>query len=191
MVDQHGIWDLSRGARNATLEKVASPLGKKLGDQVRAHDAEPVPLGWDELGFICEGLSFGQRPIRAAARDVTRRYGLGPRGAFILSLISNGIAYPLELASVFKVGRSLITAELAKLSEAGLIVATPGKKDRRRSQQALTPAGEAACEEVRAGMARIISRNLAGYSQEEVRLFARMLHDVRRLEDEEEEHDVC
>lgn len=188
---QYGVWNLNKGVRNATLEKVKSPLGNKQGNQPHAHDAEPITLGWDELGFVCEGLSFGQRPIRAAARDVTLRHGLGPRGAFILSLISNGIVYPLELAAVFKVGRSLITAELARLTEAGLIAATPGKEDRRRSQLKLTPAGEEACKEVRTAMARIISRNLAGYSVEEVRLFSRMLHDVRRLEDEEEENDIC
>lgn len=187
---RNGIWALSGRIRNEALEKVASPLGKKVAKRPRESD-EPAALGWDELGFICEGLSFGQRPIRAAARDVTQRHNLGPRGAFILSLISNGIAYPLELAAIFKVGRSLITAELTKLTEAGLVIATPGEDDRRRSRQALTPAGEEACEEVRSAMARIIQRNLSGYSPEEVRLFSRMLHDVRRLEDEEEEHDVC
>jgi DNA-binding MarR family transcriptional regulator len=190
-VGKYGVRTLTRGIRDETLQKVASPLGKKVGGQARSRSAEPAALNWEELGFICEGLSFAQRPIRAAARDITRRYNLGPRGAFILSLISNGVVYPLELASIFRVGRSLITAELTKLTDAGLIVATPGKDDRRRSQQALTSAGEAACEEVRAGMARIISRNLAGYSPDEVRLFARMLHDVRRLENEEEENDIC
>lgn len=187
---RNGVWTLTGRIRNEALEKVASPLGKKVTKQPRAS-GEPAKLGWDELGFICEGLSFGQRPIRAAARDVTQRYNLGPRGAFILSLISNGIAYPLELAAIFKVGRSLITAELTKLTEAGLVVATPGEDDRRRSRQALTAAGQAACDEVRGAMERIIRRNLSGYSPEELRLFSRMLHDVRRLEDEEEEHDIC
>jgi len=176
--------------RNAALEKVSSPLGKNLARQKPGPTPDGIALGWDELGFICEGLSFGQRPIRAAARAVTQRYNLGPRGAFILSLISNGVAYPLELAAIFKVGRSLITAELTRLTDAGLIVATPGTDDRRRLRQTLTPQGEAACNEVRGAMARIVSRNLGGYSVDEIRLFARMLHDVRRLESEEEEHDV-
>ena len=188
---RNGIWALTGRIRNEALEKVASPLGKRVASQPRATTNQPAELGWDELGFICEGLSFGQRPIRAAARSITQRHNLGPRGAFILSLISNGVAYPLELAAIFKVGRSLITAELTKLAEAGLVVATPGEDDRRRSRQALTPAGDAACEEVRNAMAHIIRRNLAGYSPDELRLFSRMLHDVRRLENEEEENDVC
>ena len=191
MVGKHGTGSVNERIRNAAFKKMASPLGKTMREQTPARATNSVDLGWDELGFICEGLSFGQRPIRAAAQDVTRRYNLGPRGAFILSLISNGVVYPLELAAIFKVGRSLITAELTRLTEAGLIAATPGTDDRRRLRQALTEKGKAACEEVRGAMARIVSRNLVGYSVEEIRLFARMLHDVRRLENEEEEHDVC
>lgn len=142
-------------------------------------------LGWDELGPLLEGLAFTQRPLRAATRQVTRQYNLGPRGAFILSLISGGKIYPLELSDMLKAGRSLITAELARLTEAGLITASPGRHDRRRSELALTKLGQEACQRVRDEMARIVRRNLAGYSAEEVMLFARMLRDVRQLEEDE------
>ena len=81
-------------------------------------------LGWDELGLVVEGLAYGQRPLRAATRQVTRQYDLGPRGPWILSLIWSGKCYPLELSQALKTGRSLITAELARLTRAGLITAT-------------------------------------------------------------------
>ena len=142
-------------------------------------------LGWDELGPLLEGLAFAQRPLRAATRQVTRQYDLGPRGAFILSLISSGKKYPLELSDMLKAGRSLITAELARLTEAGLVTASPGRHDRRRSELALTPLGQQACQRVRDEMARIVRRNLADYSVDEVMLFARMLRDVRQLEEDE------
>jgi DNA-binding MarR family transcriptional regulator len=134
---------------------------------------------------VLEGLAFTQRPLRAATRQVTRQYDLGPRGAWILSLISGGKIYPLELSDMLKAGRSLITAELARLTEAGLVTASPGRHDRRRSELALTPLGQQACQRVRDEMARIVRRNLAGYSTEEVMLFARMLRDVRQLEEDE------
>jgi DNA-binding MarR family transcriptional regulator len=171
-------------------EEILERIEKAREEQHRATEVRALQgkgLGWDEIGLVVEGLAFGQRPIRAAAREVTERFGLGPRGAFILSLISSGICYPLELATALKIGRSLVTAELDKLRDAGLVTATPGAEDRRRSRLALTPAGEAACEEVRGTMQRIVTRNLAGYSPEEVRLFIRMLRDVRRLEDNEAE----
>lgn len=142
-------------------------------------------LGWDELGLVAEGLAYGLRGLRAATRPVTRQYDLGPRGAWILSLISSGKCFPLELSQALKTGRSLITAELVRLTNAGLVTAQADSGDRRRSQLALTPLGREACERVRCEMARIIKRNLAAYSPEEVRLLIRMLRDVRRLEADE------
>ena len=142
-------------------------------------------LSWDELGPILEGLAFAQRPLRAATRRITRQYDLGPRGAFILSLISSGKIYPLDLSDMLKAGRSLITAELARLTEAGLVTASPGRHDRRRSELALTSLGQKACQHVRNEMARIVRRNLAAYSAEDLLLFSRMLRDVRQLEEDE------
>lgn len=160
-------------------------------DEVLADVITAAPsLAWDDIGHVLEGLAFAQRPIRAATRKVTMRHKLGPRGAFILSLISGGVRYPLDLSVALKVGRSLVTAELDRLREAGLITSTPGEEDRRRSQLALTEEGAKACEEVRLAMRRMISRNLEGYSAEEIRLFGRMLRDARRLDDDEEE-DGC
>ena len=168
---------MSNKARDAVISKVM---------------AGPAALGWNDLGLVLEGMALSMRPIRAATREVTQRHGLGPRGAFTLSLISGGVTYPLELALALKVGRSLVTAELDRLREAGLITSTPGTQDRRRSELALTEAGAAACEEVRAAMRRIITRNLEAYSAEEIRLFGRMLRDARRLdEDEHEEEGAC
>lgn len=168
--------------RDETLAKV-SPSYEQL--PAAATAGPPVTrvadMAWEELGLVVEGLAFSQRPIRAAAREVTRRHNLGPRGAFILSLISGGLIYPLDLATALNIGRSLITAELARLTEAELITARPGQLDRRRSELALTEAGKAACAEVRETMQRIVSRNLSRYTPDEVRLLARMLHDVRQL----------
>lgn len=143
-------------------------------------------MDWDELGLVCEGLAYGPRLLKAATRPVTRQYSLGPRGAFILSLISSGARYPLELADAMKCGRSLVTAELTRLTDAGLIVARPGEKDRRRSELALTAEGEIACQRVRGEMERLVRRNMASYTADDVRLFSRMLRDIRQLEDEEQ-----
>lgn len=141
-------------------------------------------LGWTEIAPVIEGLAFSARPLKAATREVTGRYALGPRGTFILSLIANGLRYPAEISQMLMVGRSLITAELGRLTDAGLISARPGASDRRRSELALTPRGRAACDEVRAEMARLVRENLASYSPGEIALFARMLRDARKVEGE-------
>ena len=158
--------------------------------QLQETDETIEMLDWDELSSISHGLHFAQRPLRAAAQDVMRQYSLGPRGAWILGLISKGMIYPLELSNMFKAGRSLITAELGRLTEAGLITASVGKHDRRRSELALTPLGVTVAQRVSDEIERIVRRNLAKYSAEEIRLFLRMLHDVRRV-DESDVTDCC
>jgi DNA-binding MarR family transcriptional regulator len=160
-------------AREQTLKSFSSDLNHRT--PARSPLPGPSSIGWDEIAFLAEGLAFGQRALRAATRKVTERHDLGPRGAWILNVVSNGGAYPLELASVFCVGRSLITAELTRLTEAGLIDTRPDKDDRRKTELTLTPLGRAASDELRQELSEIIRRRLAGFDAAEVRLAAEVL----------------
>lgn len=160
---------------------------KELLDRVFAQGARSRPasggaLAPGVLAQIIEGLVFAQRPIRAAGAAVTARHDLGPRGSFILSLVANGVEYPNDLAVVLRIGRSLVTAELTRLQDAGLVTSTAGE-DRRRSRLSLTPEGAAANEEVRAALLDSIARTFAGYSAEDVALFAEMLGKVQDIPD--------
>jgi DNA-binding MarR family transcriptional regulator len=146
--------------------------------QVPIHGAA---LEWTELGALIEGLAYASRPIFEGAREVTERYELGPRGAFMLNLIQEGICFPDKLAEKLKTLPSLITSDLTRLKEAGLVTAAPSPQDRRRSQLALTEAGELVCNKLRGNIARIVSDNLADYSSEQQRLFSDMLQAVRQL----------
>lgn len=146
----------------------------------------PVDEEWRQLGKLIEGLAYAQRPIFAAVRGITKRLGLGPRGAFLLNLVSEGLVFPNELATKLGTSRSLITGDLGRLIDAGLLTATTGVKDKRTTHLQLTDSGRAACAEIRAEMARIVSRNLAAYAKADLRRFTDMLHAVRRLEPEEE-----
>jgi DNA-binding MarR family transcriptional regulator len=165
--------DNSTPAREAILRRF-----DPSDDNTQNRPAD-VPLDWDDIGLLAYGLTFANRPVLMASAATTERYSLGPRGTWMLSLISGGVVFPHELAEVFKIGRSLVTAELVRLTEAGLIASRPGAQDRRRSELTLTAAGQTAVSEVRGEMARIISKALEGYSAEHVRLCARMLRDLR------------
>jgi DNA-binding MarR family transcriptional regulator len=146
-----------------------------------------TPVGeWDEIGRLVEGLAYAQRPIFAAVRGITKELGLGPRGAFILNLVSDGVEFPNELATKIRASRSLITADLNRLIHAGLIDSTTDADDKRMTRLKLTDAGLKICSGIRDEMARIVTRNLSGYSAAELRLFSEMLQSVRRLEPEEE-----
>lgn len=161
---------MTQPTRGETMRKIVSSFAGEL---------KTGELDWEDIGFISEGLAFAQRPLQEGKERITRQYNLGPRGAFILNLLANGLMYPLDLANALCCGRSLITAELARLTEGGLVATRPGRVDRRRTELTLTPAGEAATREIRTETSRIILTNLAAYTPDEIRKFALMLRAVR------------
>ena len=161
---------MSGSSRAETMRKIAS---------FYSETERTGELDWIDIGFICEGIAFAQRPLREGNEKIIKQYNLGPRGAFILNLLANGLCYPLELATALCCGRSLITAELARLTDGGLVASRPGEVDRRRTELTLTPVGEQALAEIRAETSRIIRTNLAGYTPEEIRKFGVMLRAVR------------
>jgi DNA-binding MarR family transcriptional regulator len=135
-------------------------------------------LSWDQIGFILEGLVVAPRPMRTATRSITAEYSLGPRGAWIAVLISIGeVVFPLDLTKFFQIGRSLITAELTRLSDAGLITYQKNASDGRRVELTLTPLGQSVQRRVKADLAKLVTLRLASYSREQALLFGRMLHD--------------
>jgi DNA-binding MarR family transcriptional regulator len=140
--------------------------------------ADPQELSWEEIGFICEGLVLAPRPLRAATRSITAEYSLGPRGAWIVNLISIGaVVFPLDLTKFFQIGRSLITAELTRLSDAGLITYSKSANDGRRVELALTPLGQSVQRRVKTELVKLVTRRLESYTREQAILFGRMLHD--------------
>ena len=164
--------------RNSTLRDLASEPTLDTPGLIPAPPANE--LGWDEILFLAEGLAFGPRALHEATAKITERHNLGPRGAWILQIISHGVAYPLELASTFCVGRSLITAELTRLTEAGLVDTRPGEGDRRRTALTLTPLGKRARTEIREELMRIVRRRLAAFEPDQVRLTAQVLRALSK-----------
>ena len=145
----------------------------------KAAGARELKLTWEEIGFLCEGLSLASRPMGLAVQDITDEYSLGPRGAWIAILIPTGQIYPLDLARQFRVGRSLITAELTRLAAAGLIEYEQNAQDGRRMKLKLTSLGNTVQRRVKDELSKLVLRRLAGYTREEALLCARLLHDFR------------
>jgi DNA-binding MarR family transcriptional regulator len=162
-------------ARDPTpREKLLEPIA-----HLRTGPIDSGPLAWGDIAFLVHGMAFASGPLHRATDGVTERYDLGPRGTWMLNLVSNGFNHPHELAEMLRIGRSLVSAELARLTEAGLIVAHQGKGDRRRSELALTPCGETALKEVRAELAQLVTDSLGHYAPEELRLCGRILADMQ------------
>lgn len=165
---------MSNQQRERLLEQIFAK-GSAKGSGTSGQRIDPAVLS-----DIIAGLVFAQRPINSAGKEATERLDLGPRGTFILSLVNRGVRYPKDLAMVLQVGRSLISSELSRLTEAGLIATTAGD-DRRRSELSLTAAGEAVNTAVRARLVAKLELGLSDYSADQAQLFARMLRDVGRV----------
>lgn len=164
-----------------------APTAQASAGTKKTERADGQELTWDEIGFICEGLVLAPRPQRDATRSITEEYSLGPRGAWIAVLISIGeVVYPLDLTKFFHIGRSLITAELTRLSDAGLIVYRKSANDGRRVQLVLTPLGHSVQRRVKAELTKLVTRGLASYTHEQALLFGRMLHDFGKVSPNED-----
>ena len=136
-------------------------------------------LSWEEIGLLCEGLSLASVPMRSATQGINDEFSLGPRGAWILRLVSHRRFYPLDLTKIFRIGRSLITVELARLTDAGLIGYEKSKADGRRVELTLTPLGKVVSKRVQQELTRFITERFASYSREELLLCSRMLCEFR------------
>ena len=149
--------------------------------------ASALNLTWDEIGLLCEGMSLASRPMDLAVKHINDEYSLAPRGAWITALIAAGRIHPLDLADLFRVGRSLITAELTRLAEAGLIQFEEHAQDGRRTELKLTALGNKVMRRVRDELSKLMLQRLAAYTREEVLLCSRMLRDFRVPQNDDSE----
>jgi hypothetical protein len=143
----------------------------------------PSTIGWDEIAFLAVGLASGPRALRAATRKVTERYDLAPaRRVDSRSGLERGHLSAGAGDGVLR-GAQLITAELTRLTDAGLIDTRPGKDDRRKTELTLTSLGRAASDEIRQELSEIVRRRLVGFDAAEVRLAAEVLRAVSKEPD--------
>jgi len=142
--------------------------------------AAQLKLSWEEIGLLCEGLSLASRPMGLAVKGITEEFSLGPRGAWITVLIAaEWVLFPLDLAQVFQIGRSLISAELTRLTNAGLISYRQSAKDGRRAKLKLTSLGDTVQRRVKEELSKLVLQRLSSYKCEDILLCTRMLRDFR------------
>jgi DNA-binding MarR family transcriptional regulator len=141
------------------------------------NQPNPGVLDDDEIAHLLSVIGVAPRQLATARETVTAEFDLGPRGAWILGMIEVGIDSPSRLADALRIGRSLATTELNRLSDAGLIEAQRGQGDGRRSHLRLTPHGHEANERLRRAIAAFVHERLGHYSREELLMCARILRD--------------
>jgi DNA-binding MarR family transcriptional regulator len=157
---------------------MAPPMGSsstktiaKPGEGAGAVDSgvpERPALTPYEIALFCNVLGVAPRHMMKAREAITAHYDLGPRGAWIIGLLEVGIHSPSELTEVLCIGRSLVTAEINRLFQAGLVAANQSTRDGRRIELELTDEGKRVSEELRATINEFVSSRLSGYSRRQV-----------------------
>lgn len=145
---------------------------------LREADSPARPaLSSEDVSAFCNVVGLAPRQLMAARDAVTARYDLGPRGAWMIGLIERGVSSPSALTEVLCIGRSLATAEINRLTDAGLVAASQSAVDGRRVDLALTEEGHRVADELRDAIGEFVTRRLAGYSRQEVLAAIVLLQD--------------
>lgn len=86
-------------------------------------------------------LGFGQR--KNAALEAT---GVTLKEHFVMAALMSSPMTQLELSTLVKIDKSVISATLDTLEVKGLVVRTPDPRDRRARRPTLTPRGRKLCQ---------------------------------------------
>lgn len=131
----------------------------------------------EEIGFFFFALKLAQGDLQQRVKPINEQYSLGPRGIWMIGLIGTGMAFPSDLTKMLKIGRSLVTAELNRLTDARLIETRQNDEDGRRLELRLTAEGEAVRRRLGDQLEDVIRSKLSGYTREEILLVTRMLRE--------------
>jgi DNA-binding MarR family transcriptional regulator len=151
----------------------------KAPEKAKRGDSIPL-LGRDDIGYFSQAVASSRGQFSLATKAMCEEFELAPRGPFIIGLLGRRPRSPYELADFYGVGRSLITAELSKLSDAGLIEQVKDGTDGRRVTLSLTPAGWKVYQRLGEDMGGFLAKRLSGYTRDEIMLCARMLSDFAK-----------
>jgi DNA-binding MarR family transcriptional regulator len=159
-------------ARAAAHEAEGSPPTEDDGQ------AEGPTLTWDEVGFFLNAVTAAPRQWRAATMAIRDEFALKPRGPWILGLIHAGrVVFPSDLAKIFACSPGLITGELNRLIDAGLVATRKHEPDGRQLELTVTPLGETVSKRIGKALVAMVQDRLVGYTKDEVMFAARLLRD--------------
>jgi len=144
-----------------------------------AHENDDGPvLNWSDVAAFVQAVSHAGAPLSEASLPVRTRLDLGPRGTMILNQIASGNVQPSKIAEALNVGRSLVTADLARVEKAGLLIRKTCA-DRRRVELALTPKGIEVMLEVKANLEKLIQDRIGHRSKAEIDACTNLLSELR------------
>jgi DNA-binding MarR family transcriptional regulator len=147
---------------------------RKVGDEAREPHGELAEELQVALTRVLRWASRAGVRGRWLARDVTE--GLTSTDAWLVeALAERGPMRVTALADWQGVDKSTVTPQVRRLERAGLVDRAPDPDDGRASRLTLSAKGEAVREQVRRSGAGVIEEQMASWSEEDRRSFARLL----------------
>ncbi|MFD1613203.1 hypothetical protein ACFSCW_15465 [Sphingomonas tabacisoli] len=132
-----------------------------------------------EIGALIEALTFAQRELVSAVKDLRDDYRLGPRGPWIVGQINRGqFRTQADVVRYYKVGRSIITDEMRMLHQAGLVATRTYENDARQLGLTLTTLGEKFADRIGQALGMVIRERVSHYSRPEILACTRLLRDL-------------
>jgi DNA-binding MarR family transcriptional regulator len=152
----------------------------------RARPADPVPtdrtplnLTWDQVGRFAEAVTFAQRELLSPAKDMTEKFALGPRGIWLIALVASGrVKTPGEFARIHRIGKSLVSDQIALLTENGILAVEQSETDLRQKNLSLTEYGYEINRQLGDAFTAKLRDRLKHYTEAEIEFTIRMLYDL-------------
>ena len=143
----------------------------------RNNADDPRQLTPDEISFFFNALVSARDGFGVVARVISKEYGIGRRGPWMIGVIGRGPVSPNELATRNRIGRSLVSAELNLLQTAGLIRQVKNSLDGRRVELSLTLEGAVVYQRLADDLASLLRNRLGKHSRQDINACAQMLSE--------------
>jgi len=141
-----------------------------------AHLHARLPSG--PIGRLLASIGNLSTSLGAIHSRFAQANDIGPRGIWILSWISEGQGNPGAIARAMILPPSVISGDLNRLVECGLVVRQRAAADARRLDYSLTQAGQALLAQAHARYVEILADKFAKYPAEQVDALLRMLFEI-------------
>jgi len=147
-------------------------------DAAVRHRKAPLPSG--PIGRLLASVGNLSYLLDSIHSRYAQEHGLGARGVWTLSAISEGSTTPGDIARLMLLPPSVVSGDLNDLMDRGLIERRKDAGDRRRLIYNLTEEGQALLAGAHQVYVGVLGDMLESYPREQLDSLLRLLFDVSR-----------
>jgi DNA-binding MarR family transcriptional regulator len=157
---------------------IATSAEKTGKAESAGHRRARLPAG--PIGRLLASVGNLSHLLDSIHSRYAQAHGLGTRGIWTLSAISEGRTSPGDIARLMLIPPSVVSGDLNQLLEAGLIERRKHTGDKRRLIYTLTEEGQALLSGAHAVYVEVMGDLLDAYPRAELDQMLRMLFEISR-----------